>query len=79
MPYHGEKYIDIDNDSVSEFERNHDVDSFVFETPFTRDGTGQSLNGPREQWKRQTIIKSTKRLFFKILITNLDFKHMNNL
>lgn len=52
--------MDIDNDSVSEFERNHDIDSFVFETPFTRDGVGggQSQSGPREQWKRQTIIKS---------------------
>jgi len=79
VPYHGEKYIDIDNDSVTEFERNHDVDSFVFETPFTRDGTGQSLNGPREQWKRQTIIKSIKCLFENI---NDKFRfqtYMNNL
>lgn len=57
VPYHGEKYMEIDNDSISEFERNHDIDSFVFETPFTRGG-GQSQSGPREQWKRQTIIKS---------------------
>lgn len=49
--------MEIDNDSISEFERNHDIDSFVFETPFTRGG-GQSQSGPREQWKRQTIIKS---------------------
>jgi len=49
--------MEIDNDSVSEFERNHDIDSFVFETPFTLGG-GQSQSGPREQWKRQTIIKS---------------------
>lgn len=62
MPYHGEKYMEMDNDSISEFERNHDIDSFVFETPFTRGGVGgsggQSQSGPREQWKRQTIIKS---------------------
>lgn len=51
--------MEIDNDSVSEFERNHDIDSFVFETPFTRgSGGSQSQSGPREQWKRQTIIKS---------------------
>lgn len=50
--------MDIDNDSISEFERNHDIDSFVFETPFTRSGVGHSQSGPREQWKRQTIIKS---------------------
>lgn len=49
--------MEIDNDSISEFERNHDIDSFVFETPFTLGG-GQSQSGPREQWKRQTIIKS---------------------
>ncbi|XP_026816048.1 dedicator of cytokinesis protein 9 isoform X1 [Rhopalosiphum maidis] len=57
VPYHGEKYMEIDNDSVSEFERNHDIDSFVFETPFTLGG-GQSQSGPRDQWKRQTIIKT---------------------
>lgn len=62
VPFHGEKYMEMDNDSISEFERNHDIDSFVFETPFTRSGVGgsggQSQSGPREQWKRQTIIKS---------------------
>jgi len=61
VPYNKEKYIDID-DSITEFERNHNINSFVFETPFTRDGTGQSLNGPRDQWKRQTIIQSIKYL-----------------
>lgn len=65
MPYHGEEYMDIDNYSISEFERNHDIDSFVFETPFTRGngGGGQSQSGPREQWKRQTIIKSNIFVF----------------
>ncbi|VVC41311.1 Hypothetical protein CINCED_3A009340 [Cinara cedri] len=60
VPYHGESYSEIDNDSFSEFERNHDVESFVFETPFIRGGGGggQSQSGPREQWKRQTIIKT---------------------
>jgi len=72
VPYHGEKYMEIDNDSVSEFERNHDIDSFVFETPFTRDSIGissggQSQSGPREQWKRQTILRSNyiQNLFMK--------------
>lgn len=59
--------MNIDNDSVSEFERNHDIDSFVFETPFTRGGVGggQSQSGPREQWKRQTIIKSNISISIK--------------
>lgn len=58
--------MEIDNDSVSEFERNHDIDSFVFETPFTRgSGGSQSQSGPREQWKRQTIIKSN--IFYTLI------------
>lgn len=63
MPYHGDNHVEIDNDSVSEFERNHDIESFVFETPFIRGGVGggQSQSGPREQWKRQTIIKSNEK------------------
>lgn len=68
MPYHGEKYMEIDNDSISEFERNHDIDSFVFETPFTLGG-GQSQSGPREQWKRQTIIKSNISTFYIVKIS----------
>jgi hypothetical protein len=65
--------MEIDNDSVSEFERNHDIDSFVFETPFTRGGvgggSGQSQSGPREQWKRQTIIKSNISICIQQIIS----------
>jgi hypothetical protein len=42
----------------NEFEQNHDVDTFMYETPFTKSG------GPRgdveNQWKRRTILRSEK-------------------
>lgn len=40
----------------NEFEQNHDVDTFMFETPFTRNGTARGLI--EEQWKRRTILTS---------------------
>jgi len=44
------------NDRQTEFEMNHDVDSFMFETPFTKDGRIRA--DPQEQWKRRTILHS---------------------
>lgn len=69
--------MEIDDGSISEFEHNHDIDSFVFETPFTRGGIvggeGQSQSGPREQWKRQTILKSNPSLIFIFIVQTTYF------
>lgn len=38
------------------FEQNHDVDTFQFETPFTKSGAAHG--SVEEQWKRRTILTS---------------------
>ena len=38
------------------FEINHDVDTFQFETPFTKSGAAHG--SVEEQWKRRTILTS---------------------
>lgn len=43
-------------DRQTEFEHNHDINCFMFETPFTKDG--KARGNPEEQWKRRTIITS---------------------
>lgn len=43
-------------DRQNDFELNHDIDCFMFETPFTKDG--KSRGNPEDQWKRRTIIKT---------------------
>ncbi|XP_037029406.1 dedicator of cytokinesis protein 9-like isoform X1 [Bradysia coprophila] len=40
----------------NEFEQNHDVDTFMFETPFTKNGTARG--SVEEQWKRRTILRT---------------------
>jgi hypothetical protein len=40
----------------TEFEQNHDVDVFMFETPFTRNGSAHGA--VEDQWKRRTILTS---------------------
>lgn len=40
----------------NDFEQNHDVDSFMFETPFTR--AGSARGSVEDQWKRRTILTS---------------------
>ncbi|BES88459.1 Hypothetical protein domain [Nesidiocoris tenuis] len=45
------------NDSllrVTEFEQNHNISTFMFETPFTKDGKPRGT--PAEQYKRRTIL-----------------------
>ncbi|XP_061394284.1 dedicator of cytokinesis protein 9 isoform X1 [Musca vetustissima] len=42
---------------LNEFEQNHDVDTFMYETPFTKSGAARG--SVEEQWKRKTIIKTT--------------------
>ncbi|KAH0567488.1 dedicator of cytokinesis protein 9 isoform X3 [Cotesia glomerata] len=39
---------------LTEFEQNHDVSCFMFETPFTHEG--KPRGNPEDQWKRRTII-----------------------
>ncbi|XP_069677062.1 dedicator of cytokinesis protein 9 isoform X2 [Periplaneta americana] len=38
----------------TEFEQSHDINCFMFETPFTRDG--KARGNPEDQWKRRTIL-----------------------
>ncbi|XP_055386706.1 dedicator of cytokinesis protein 9 isoform X2 [Condylostylus longicornis] len=40
----------------NEFEQNHDVDTFMYETPFTK--SGQARGNVQDQWKRKTIIRT---------------------
>ncbi|XP_046801716.1 dedicator of cytokinesis protein 9 isoform X4 [Lucilia cuprina] len=42
---------------LNEFEQNHDVDTFMYETPFTKSGAARGA--VEEQWKRKTVIKTT--------------------
>lgn len=46
------------------FEQNHDVDTFQFETPFTKGGAAHG--SVEEQWKRRTILTSKYLLFEEI-------------
>ncbi|XP_018332779.1 dedicator of cytokinesis protein 9 [Agrilus planipennis] len=41
-------------DRQTEFEQNHDINCFMFETPFTREG--KAHGSPEVQWKRRTIL-----------------------
>lgn len=41
----------------TEFEQNHDIDTFMFETPFTKSG-GARCSSVEDQWKRRTILTS---------------------
>ncbi|KAG5877389.1 hypothetical protein JTB14_028000 [Gonioctena quinquepunctata] len=41
----------------TEFEQNHDINCFMFETPFTKDG--KARGNPEEQWKRRTILTTS--------------------
>lgn len=40
----------------TDFEQNHDVDTFMFETPFTR--AGSARGNVEDQWKRRTVLTS---------------------
>ncbi|XP_066143426.1 dedicator of cytokinesis protein 9 isoform X2 [Euwallacea fornicatus] len=44
-------------DRQTEFEQNHDVRTFMYETPFTKDG--RARGNPEEQWKRRTVLKTS--------------------
>lgn len=47
---------------LNEFEQNHDVDTFMYETPFTKSGAARGA--VEEQWKRKTVIKSMNNILF---------------
>lgn len=51
VPY----FVDSD-DRRNDFEQSHDVDSFIYETPFTKGGAARGA--VCDQWKRKTILKS---------------------
>ncbi|XP_049532929.1 dedicator of cytokinesis protein 11 isoform X2 [Anopheles darlingi] len=41
----------------TEFEQNHDVDTFMYETPFTK--SGGAHGAVEDQWKRRTVLTTT--------------------
>jgi len=53
----------------TEFEQNHNVSCFMFETPFTKEG--KARGSPEEQWKRRTILTSTVKCQIIYLITQI--------
>ncbi|XP_055302716.1 dedicator of cytokinesis protein 9 isoform X2 [Sitodiplosis mosellana] len=53
------------------FEQNHDVDTFQFETPFTKNGTAHG--SVEEQWKRRTIL--TTMYSFPYVLKRIPVKH----
>lgn len=52
-------------DRQTEFEQNHDINCFMFETPFTKEG--KARGNPEEQWKRRTMVTSTCFYYNNIL------------
>lgn len=52
-PYFGK--LELEH-RITEFEQSHDINQFMFETPFTKDG--KVRGNPEDQWKRRTILKS---------------------
>lgn len=42
----------------TDFEQCHDVNNFMFETPFTKEFGKPRASSPADQWKRRTILKS---------------------
>jgi dedicator of cytokinesis protein 9/10/11 len=51
----------------TEFEQNHDIDTFMFETPFTKNGGGARCSLVEDQWKRRTILTSELTHLIKLL------------
>ncbi|XP_058808456.1 dedicator of cytokinesis protein 9 isoform X2 [Phymastichus coffea] len=52
VPYFDD--VELEN-RLTDFERNHDISCFMFETPFTQDGN-RTTGKPEDQWKRRTIV-----------------------
>lgn len=53
IPYFCKDELD---DRQNEFEQNHDVDTFMYETPFTKNGSARG--NVEDQWKRRTVLTS---------------------
>lgn len=49
----------------TEFEQNHNVSCFMFETPFTKEG--KARGSPEDQWKRRTILTSICQMSILII------------
>lgn len=61
----------------TEFEQNHDIDTFMFETPFTKNGTAR-CNLVEDQWKRRTILTSRKNYFLmKPNLNSFQYSQLN--
>ncbi|KAL9930008.1 dedicator of cytokinesis protein Ziz isoform 2-T3 [Glossina fuscipes fuscipes] len=54
VPFFSKEELD---QRLNEFEQNHDVDTFMYETPFTKSGSARGT--VEEQWKRKTVIKTS--------------------
>ncbi|CAG0895846.1 unnamed protein product [Darwinula stevensoni] len=53
-------YFDPSEDRITEFERNHNVKRFVYETPFSKgEGKAAQVNSVADQWKRRTIVTTS--------------------
>lgn len=55
----------------TDFEQNHDVDSFMFETPFTKSGSARGTI--EEQYKRRTIL--TTQYSFPYVLKRIQVKN----
>eukprot|EP00049_Salpingoeca_infusionum_P004363 m.78395 g.78395 ORF g.78395 m.78395 type:complete len:1251 (-) comp12532_c0_seq4:230-3982(-) len=56
--------------AVDPFEEHHNIDTFVFETPFTKSGKARS-DKAEDQWQRKTVIKLVLGTSFPHLRTRL--------
>lgn len=60
-------------DRQTEFERNHNINIFVFETPFTLEGKAHGKL--EDQWKRRVLVTTAYSFPYvkkRILITNTE-------
>ncbi|XP_055683113.1 dedicator of cytokinesis protein 9 isoform X1 [Lutzomyia longipalpis] len=67
IPYFCKDELD---DRQNEFEQNHDVDSFMYETPFTKNGSARG--NVEDQWKRRTVL--TTQYSFPYVLTRIPVK-----
>ncbi|KAL1490945.1 hypothetical protein ABEB36_011614 [Hypothenemus hampei] len=78
---HVTPYFETDEDREmrqTEFEQNHNVSTFMYETPFTKDGKAQG--NVEEQWKRRTILTVSRAFPYvkkKIPVDNRKIVELN--
>ncbi|KAG5678742.1 hypothetical protein PVAND_008388 [Polypedilum vanderplanki] len=68
-PYFIKDELDI---KQTEFEQNHDIDTFMFETPFSKNGGGARCTLVEDQWKRRTIL--TTHYSFPYVLKRIQVK-----